>query len=43
MAKWSQEGHDWHVLTLAEEATSRDAVGNHDERSKELSAIEGCK
>ena len=39
MAKWSQAGHDVHVLILAEGATSRDAVRNRDKRSEELSAL----
>ena len=39
MAKWSQAGHEVHVLILAEGATSRDDVRNRGERSEELSAL----
>ena len=42
MAKWSNAGHEVHVLILAEGATSRDAVRNRDLRSEELSALKSA-
>jgi len=39
MAKWSKEGHDIHVLIMAEGATSRDKERNREKRNKELTNL----
>ena len=39
MAKWSKDGHDVHVLIMAEGATSRDKVRDKVTRQKELSDL----
>ena len=39
MAKWSKDGHEIHVLIMAEGVTSRDSKRNRDLRSNELSQL----
>jgi N-acetylglucosamine malate deacetylase 1 len=39
MAKWCKDGHDVHVLIMAEGATSRDKIRNRDNRKIELSCL----
>ena len=39
MAKWTNEGHDVHVLIMAEGATSRDKSRNRAARKNELSGL----
>ncbi len=39
MAKWSQDGHEVHVVILAEGVTSRDVLRNCEYRTEELSIL----
>lgn len=42
MARWSAEGHEVHIVIMAEGATSRDETRDADSRSGELQGLAAC-